>query len=176
MAAVAVSMALTPVVLLVHERVVAPRVGTREAVRAPDALHEDAPVIIAGFGRFGHIVGRLLQANGVRTTVLDNDSDRVDLLRRLGMKVFYGDASRHDLLEAAGAGRARLLVLAIDSPEKTLELVHTVHEHFPASASMRCGCSGSAPTRRVGPHGRSCDTTRRRSPSSRWCGATGRPS
>ncbi len=130
-AAVAVSMALTPVLMLIYERFVAPRVGTRESARDADAIDEHAPVIIAGFGRFGHIVGRLLKANGVPTTVLDNDSDRVELLRRLGLKVFYGDASRHDLLDAAGAAKATLLVLAIDSPAKTLELVHTVRKHFP---------------------------------------------
>ena len=124
-------MALTPVLLLVNERLVAPRVGTRESAREADAIDEHAPVIIAGFGRFGHIVGRLLRANGVGTTVLDNDSDRVELLRRLGLKVFYGDASRHDLLDAAGASKAKLLVLALDSPEKTLELVHTAKKHFP---------------------------------------------
>lgn len=88
-------------------------------------------MIIAGFGGFGSTVGRLLKANGIGTTVLDIDSDRVDLLRKLGLKVYYGDASRHDLLETAGAARARLLVLALDSPEKTLDLVHTAQKHFP---------------------------------------------
>jgi monovalent cation:proton antiporter-2 (CPA2) family protein len=131
-AAVALSMALTPLLLLVNERLVQPRIGTRErSVREADAIDEQTPVIIAGFGEFGATVGRLLRANGIDTTVLDIDSDRVDLLRKLGMKVYYGDASRHDLLEIAGAGRAKLLVLALDSSEKTLELVHTVKKHFP---------------------------------------------
>jgi monovalent cation:proton antiporter-2 (CPA2) family protein len=131
-AVVALSMAASPLLTLLFERVVRPRVGTRErAEREADRMNEDNPVIIAGFGRFGSIVGRLLRANGVGTTVLDNDSDRVDILRRLGLFVFYGDATRHDLLEAAGAGHARLIVLALDSPEKNLELVHTVRKHFP---------------------------------------------
>jgi CPA2 family monovalent cation:H+ antiporter-2/glutathione-regulated potassium-efflux system protein KefB len=131
-AVVAISMALTPLLLAFNERVLQPRVGTREApARAADAIDEQHPVIVAGFGRFGHIVGRMLKANGIQTTVLDLDSDRVDLLRKLGLKVFYGDASRHDLLHAAGAESARLLVLALDSPEKTLELVHTARRHFP---------------------------------------------
>ena len=88
-------------------------------------------MIIAGFGDFGNIVGRLLLANGVGATVLDIDSDRVDLLRKLGLKVFYGDASRTDLLRAAGAEQAKLLVVALDSAEKGQELVATARRHFP---------------------------------------------
>jgi monovalent cation:proton antiporter-2 (CPA2) family protein len=131
-AAVAFSMALTPLLLLVNERIVQPRFGTAErAGRETDSIDQEAPVIIAGFGDFGATVGRLLKANGVPTTVLELDSDRVDLLRKLGLKVYYGDASRYDLLLAAGAARARLLVLALDSPEKTLELVATARKHFP---------------------------------------------
>ena len=131
-AVVALSMAMTPLLLLLGEKTLLPRIGTREqAARQADAVDEESPVIIAGFGRFGHIVGRLLRANGVATTVLDLDSDNVDLLRKLGLKVFYGDASRYDLLHAAGADRAKLLVLALDSPEKTRELVETAGKHFP---------------------------------------------
>ncbi len=88
-------------------------------------------MLIAGFGSFGATVGRLLRASGVSTTVLDIDSDRVDLLRRMGLDVYYGDATRHDLLEIAGAGRARLLVIALDTPEKTMTLVETAQKHFP---------------------------------------------
>jgi voltage-gated potassium channel Kch len=131
-AVVALSMAMTPLLMLVNERLLLPRLGTRERVeREADAIDEDSPVIIAGFGAFGATVGRLLKANGIRTTVLDIDSDQVDLLRKLGLKVYYGDASRHDLLHTAGAAKARLLVLALDTPEKTLELVHTAQRHFP---------------------------------------------
>jgi len=132
-AAVALSMAITPLLLLVNQRLVQPRVGTHEAAEArePDAIHETGTVLIAGFGSFGATVGRLLRANGIQTTVLDIDSDRVDLLRRMGLQVYYGDATRHDLLETAGAARARLLVIALDSPEKTLALVHTARKHFP---------------------------------------------
>lgn len=131
-AAVALSMALTPLLLLVNERLVQPRFGTRRRdEREPDLIDEHRPVIIAGFGGFGSTVGRLLKANGIPATVLEYDSDRVDLLRRLGLKVYYGDATRHDLLASAGAGEARLLVLALDTPERTLELVHTAKKHFP---------------------------------------------
>jgi CPA2 family monovalent cation:H+ antiporter-2/glutathione-regulated potassium-efflux system protein KefB len=131
-AAVALSMALTPLLLIINERVIQPRFGTVESEEiAADAIDEQTPVLIAGFGDFGSTVGRLLRANGVETTVLEIDSDRVDLLRRMGLKVYYGDASRHDLLEVAGAAQAKLLVIALDSPEKTLALVHIVRKHFP---------------------------------------------
>lgn len=131
-AAVALSMGLTPLLMLFNERVIQPRFGTREqAAREPDAIDEESPVIIAGFGDFGSTVGRLLAANHIRATVLDIDSDRVALLRKLGLKVYYGDASRYDLLRTAGAAQARLIVLAVDNPEKTLELVETVQKHFP---------------------------------------------
>jgi CPA2 family monovalent cation:H+ antiporter-2 len=131
-AVVAISMALTPLLMIFFERVIRPRVGTQEGpVRAPDAIDEHNPVIIAGFGGFGSTVGRLLRANGIGVTVLDNDADRVDALRRFGLQVYYGDASRYDLLIAAGAEKARLLVLALDTPERTLDLVHTAHKHFP---------------------------------------------
>lgn len=137
-AAVALSMALTPPLLLFNERVVQPRLAARTVKEPPkaDAIDEHGAVLIAGFGSFGSTVGRLLRANGVTTTVLDLDPDRVELLRRLGLKVYYGDASRYDLLLAAGAAHARLLVLALDSPEKTLQLVHTVKTHFPQLTIM----------------------------------------
>ncbi len=131
-AVVALSMTITPILLLVHEQLIQPRfVGPVRPAREADVIDTQGTVIIAGFGAFGSIVGRLLVANRVATTVLDFDPDHVDLLRRIGMKVFYGDASRLDLLRAAGAERARLLVLAIGEREKTLEIVATVRQHFP---------------------------------------------
>ncbi|UCF67913.1 MAG: cation:proton antiporter, partial [Acidobacteriota bacterium] len=131
-AVVAVSMAMAPLMMLINEKLIQPRFGTREAVaREADEIHEENPVIIAGFGRFGHIIGRLLLANGVGTTVLDVDSDQVDTLRKLGLKVFYGDASRTDLLRAAGAERAKLLIVAVDEQDKALEIVRTAQKEFP---------------------------------------------
>ncbi|MDX1501996.1 MAG: monovalent cation:proton antiporter-2 (CPA2) family protein [Thermoanaerobaculia bacterium] len=131
-AVVALTMAATPVLMLVNERLVQPRVGTRERETRPaDEIDRKGKVIIAGFGSFGAVVGRLLRANGVEQTVLDHDSDRVDLLRKLGLEVYYGDAGRLDLLRAAGAREAKLLVAALDSPEKNRELVATVRRHFP---------------------------------------------
>jgi monovalent cation:proton antiporter-2 (CPA2) family protein len=131
-AVVALTMAATPVMMLINEKILQPRFGTREREgRETDEIEEQGEVIVAGFGSFGAIVGRLLRANGVEATVLDLDSDRVDLLRKLGLKVFYGDASRLDLLRAAGADKAKLVVLALDNSNKNRELVATVRKHFP---------------------------------------------
>ena len=132
-AAVAVSMALTPLLLMLAEKLLLPRFGTLEdaAAREPDAIDEENPVIIAGFGRTGAVVGRFLRANGVRPTILDINSEKVEVLRKVGIKVFYGDACRLDLLHAAGADKARLLILAIDSVEKTHLIAETARRHFP---------------------------------------------
>jgi glutathione-regulated potassium-efflux system ancillary protein KefC len=128
--AVALSMALTPVLLILYERWRARGIG--RARREPDAIVDASPqVIIAGFGRFGQIVGRLLFASGIKATVLDHDPDRIESLRSFGFEVYYGDATRLDLLHAAGAERARLLVLAIDDPDTSVRLVEAVREHFP---------------------------------------------
>lgn len=127
---VALSMALTPVLLILHDRFLmrAKPVDEREADKIEDP---HAPVIIAGFGRFGQIVGRLLFASGFKATVLDHDPDQVETLRRFGFPVHYGDATRLDLLHAAGAGHARLLVIAIDDPDTSVRLADAVLEHFP---------------------------------------------
>ncbi len=131
-AVVALSMALTPLLLLFQERVLQPHVGTHEVDdRESDVAPQHNPVLIAGFGDFGNVVGRLLWANGVGCTVLDNDSDRVEILRKLGLKVYYGDATRTDLLRVAGAAEARLLVIALEDPEAVSRLVRVVRQHHP---------------------------------------------
>ena len=131
-AVVALSMAATPLLMVCHEKLIQLRIGARESeVQAPDAIDEENPVIIAGFGQFGSVVGRLLRANGIQATILDLDPDNVALLRKLGLKVFYGDASRPDMLHAAGAAHARLLILALDDQEKILEMVISVRKHYP---------------------------------------------
>ena len=136
-AVVALTMAATPVLMLVNEKLIQPRFGTRERDGRPaDEVDEENPVIIAGFGSFGTIVGRLLWANGIQATVLDLDSDRVDLLRKLGLHVYYGDASRRDLLRAAGADKARLLVVAAETAEKCQAVVATARKHFPRLTIM----------------------------------------
>ncbi len=132
MAVVALTMALTPLMIILNERLILPHAGTVEEGerKEPDKIEEKNPVIIAGFGRYGNIVGRFLKANGIVSTVLEIDSDRVELLRKLGLKAYYGDATRDDLLRAAGAEDAKLIVIALDSPEKCIELVETVKKHF----------------------------------------------
>jgi monovalent cation:proton antiporter-2 (CPA2) family protein len=130
--AVAVSMTLTPLLAMLNEKLVQPRLGTPEkSARPADEISGENKVLIAGFGRFGSIIGRLLRAHHVDITVLDHDSDNVDVLRKLGMRVFYGDATRHDLLLAAGIEKARLIIIAIDDPERTLEIVRYVKQHHP---------------------------------------------
>ena len=131
-AVVAISMALTPFVFVVNEKFLLPRIGTsNKEVKEPDHIEEKNPVIIAGFDRFGNVVGRFLRASGINTTVLDFDSDRVDVLRKIGIKVYYGDASRYDLLKSAGAEDAKLIIIALDTPEKSLALIETIKKHFP---------------------------------------------
>lgn len=130
-AVVALSMVSTPLLLLLHDKVLEPRYRGQNK-REPDAIDgNEGHVIIAGFGRFGQIIGRLLLANRVKLTVLDHDPDQIELLRRFGQKVFYGDATRVDLLHAAGAAKARALVLAIDDIDDSLALADAVREHFP---------------------------------------------
>ncbi len=130
--AVALSMATTPLLLIAHDWWMARMECAKGGKDEADVIDEkDAPVIIAGFGRFGQIVGRVLLANGARAVVLDHDPDQIELLRKFGTKVFYGDATRLDLLHAAGAKNATLLVNAIDDMEDSLKLTDIVREHFP---------------------------------------------
>jgi monovalent cation:proton antiporter-2 (CPA2) family protein len=129
---VAITMAIAPLLLLVHERFVVPRLCHDQTEREPDKIDEhNNQAIVIGFGRFGHVVGRLLRANGYRITVLDNDGEQVDMLRNFGLKAFYGDATRLELLEAAGARNAKLIVLNLAGEERSLRIVHLVKEHFP---------------------------------------------
>jgi glutathione-regulated potassium-efflux system ancillary protein KefC len=131
--AVALSMALTPVLMILHDRLVLAR--QRGSEREDEAIEDlGTPVIIAGFGRFGQIVGRLLFASGVQATVLDHDPDTIELLKRFNFRIYYGDATRLDLLHAAGASHAKLLVVAIDDQESSVKLVATVRQNFPKLA------------------------------------------
>ncbi|MEP6964265.1 MAG: NAD-binding protein, partial [Polaromonas sp.] len=92
---------------------------------------QQAPIIIAGFGRYGQIVGRMLLAQGISATVLDHDAEMIETIRAFGYRVFYGDATRLDLLRTAGAASARILVLAVDDVEQSLKIVDVVQENFP---------------------------------------------
>ncbi|MDW8467686.1 MAG: monovalent cation:proton antiporter-2 (CPA2) family protein [Burkholderiales bacterium] len=127
--AVALSMLATPLLLVFHDRVLAPRFAPVEA-RAAERP-EPAKVIIAGLGRVGQVVARLLHASGYEPTILDDDPDHVEQCRRFGFRVFYGDATRLDLLQAAGAAEADFLVIALDDPAATTRLARTAIRHFP---------------------------------------------
>ncbi len=128
----AISMTLTPLLSIINERLVLPRIGTREIASKPmDTIDKKNKVILVGFGHFGSTTGRFLRANGVEPTILDHDSSRVDLLRKMGFEVYYGDATREDLLESAGAGQANLLISAIDDPDATLRMVEILKHKFP---------------------------------------------
>jgi CPA2 family monovalent cation:H+ antiporter-2 len=132
MGVTAISMTVTPLLLLANERFIVPIFGTKEKEeKEADDIDVYNPVIIAGFGHFGSTLGRFLRANGINATILDNDSDRVDLLRKMGFKVFYGDATRIDILKSAGADEARILIAAIDSPETNYDLVEKTKKLFP---------------------------------------------
>ncbi len=131
--AVACSMLLSPLLLVAMDRLLLPRyancgVPVLEEISEP----QDAPVLIAGFGRYGQIVSRVLLAQGQPCTVLDHDAEMIEAARRFGYRVFYGDATRLDLLRTAGAGQARILVVAVDDVTQSLEIVDLVREHFPA--------------------------------------------
>lgn len=127
---VALSMLLTPALFILYERFLSPR-NTQAQGREADQIEEDGDIIIVGHGRFGGIVNRMLRAAGYTTTVLDYSASHLEVLRSFGFKVFFGDATRPDLLHAAGIERARLLVVAIDGKEQINALVHHVRHHHP---------------------------------------------
>jgi len=131
-ASVAISMLLTPLLLVLNDRLLAPRLAARAQGPKLDEIADEqqAPIIICGFGRYGQIVGRLLNANGLAATVLDHDSEAVAGIRRFGWPAFYGDATRLDLLRVAGAAQARVIVVAVDDIEQSLKVVDLVQAHF----------------------------------------------
>jgi len=130
-AVVAISMVLTPPLFIVLERWVLPMVTERDGERQQDVItHADAPIVIAGYGRFGQIVGRILRANGFPLTILDLDPGVIEMLSNLHVKAYYGDASRIDLLHAAGCERAKLFILAVDDPAETQKIAEAVRHNF----------------------------------------------
>lgn len=134
MAVIAISMIFTPFLLLANERWVVPYLGVKGEVKDDkeyDNIDEENTVVIAGFGHFGSTLGRMLKVNGVKATVLDHNSERVKVLRDMGFKVFYGDASRISLLEAAGIQKAKVFVIAIDAINVTVGLIDIVRKSYP---------------------------------------------
>jgi monovalent cation:proton antiporter-2 (CPA2) family protein len=129
---VALSMFLAPLLFLVYEKLLAPRMAkTGEESPADPITRPPSRVILAGFGRLGTDVGRLLLSVGCRPIILDHDPANVDILRRFGFEVYYGDACRLDLLEAAGAAEAKLLIITIGDREKAQDLVRLAAKHYP---------------------------------------------
>jgi voltage-gated potassium channel Kch len=127
--AVTLSMITTPLLFILRDRL---HRGQEKDGRAFDEIHADgSQVILAGFGRFGQIVGRVLRGRRIPFTALDNNPEHIDFVRRFGNKVYYGDASRLDLLRAAKVEDARVFVLAIDDFEASMRTLHVVQKHFP---------------------------------------------
>jgi len=130
--AVAISMLVSPLLLVAVDHWLLPRFAAGNATRMEELSEpQSAPIIIAGFGRYGQIIGRLLNAQGLAATVLDHDADMIEAARAFGYKVYYGDASRLDLLRTAGAATARVLVVAVDDTQQSLAIVKLAQQHFP---------------------------------------------
>ena len=131
--AVALSMLLSPLLLVLLDRLLLRRFATLKQPPAAAEISEpqEAPVLIAGFGRYGQIVARVMLAQGVPATVLDHSVEILEVARTFGYRVFYGDATRLDLLRMAGAAQARVLVLAVDAPSASLKIAALAREHFP---------------------------------------------
>jgi glutathione-regulated potassium-efflux system ancillary protein KefC len=132
-AAVAISMLVTPLLLVAADQWIIPMLAGRSKKTLAE-IHDpqSQAVIIAGFGRYGQIVGRMLYANGIQPTILDTDAEQIETMRKFGWKVFYGDAGRLDLMRTAGAANAKILVLAIDDVARSVAVAKMVREHFPA--------------------------------------------
>lgn len=129
---VACSMLLTPLMLLFNEFIIQPRlINQQTQEQAADEIHEQNSVIIIGFGRFGQAVGRVLMANNMPVTVLDHDASQIEMVRKFGFKVYYGEGSSSELLHSAGAEEAKAIVVAVDDIESSLTIVHMLKQHFP---------------------------------------------
>jgi len=129
-AAVTISMILTPLMLFAADRWWIPFLAGGRVELEELKVPQNEPVIIAGFGRYGQIVGRMLFANGVRPTVLDHDAEQIEAMRRFGWRVYYGDATRLDLMRTAGADKARVIVVAIDDIEQSIDCVKMIRSNF----------------------------------------------
>ncbi|GAL24374.1 glutathione-regulated potassium-efflux system protein KefB [Vibrio variabilis] len=130
---VSLSMVTTPLLLMGQKKWFERSLNQEQETTIKTDVEDRQPrVIIAGFGRFGQIVGRLMYANKVKITVLESDASQIHLLRKYGYKVFYGDATQLDLLRAAGAHKAEAIIVCTDSPEEIMEVVDMCHQHFPS--------------------------------------------
>ncbi|MGB0360648.1 MAG: monovalent cation:proton antiporter-2 (CPA2) family protein [Endozoicomonas sp.] len=128
---VALSMFLTPALFILFERIIQPRYQQAGVDHKPDTIDVQGPVLIAGIGRFGQVVNRLLVAQGVNTVVLDKSTDQIDMMRAMNIRSFYGDACRPDLLHIAGINECRLMIVTIDDPPTTVNIVKYIKHHYP---------------------------------------------
>lgn len=135
LATTAITMAITPIILMVNEKWIAPLIGIRRKGSGEDEFDlnivDNKKIIIAGYGDFGNTIGRLIKFSGFQATVLDNDSERVGLLRKMGFNVYYGDATNLNVLKAAKADEADILIAAIDPTETNRKLIEIVKQNFP---------------------------------------------
>jgi len=130
-AVISLSMAFSPLLNIINDQINI-RLCKDQAKPAYDVITNESPeIIIAGLGRFGQIFARILRAQGIPFVAIDHDSEQIEMLRKFGNKVYYGDASRVEILEAAGANKAKFLILAIDDMDASLNTVKVVQEHFP---------------------------------------------
>nr|WP_321226277.1 monovalent cation:proton antiporter-2 (CPA2) family protein [uncultured Psychroserpens sp.] len=128
----ALSMSLTPIIGIINERFILPKIGTKESVKRPmDHIAKSHKIILVGFGHFGSTIGRFLRSHGVEATILDHDSNRVDFLRKMGFEVYYGDATRLDLLESAGIAEAKIIICATNKIEVSKAISKIVKEKYP---------------------------------------------
>ncbi len=128
----ALSMAITPIISIVNERFILPKVGTKESVKRPmDHIAKSQKIILVGFGHFGSTIGRFLRSHGVEATILDHDSNRVDFLRKMGFEVYYGDATREDLLESAGIAEAKIVICATNKIAVSKAISKIIKEKYP---------------------------------------------
>jgi CPA2 family monovalent cation:H+ antiporter-2/glutathione-regulated potassium-efflux system protein KefB len=125
-------MSLTPIITLINERLILPNIGTKESIKRPmDHIAKSQKIILVGFGHFGSTVGRFLRSHGVEATILDHDSNRVDFLRQMGFEVYYGDATREDLLESAGIAEAKIIICATNRLAVSKAISKIVKEKYP---------------------------------------------
>jgi len=131
---VALSMAMTPFLLLLYDRLWAPRLNSAaetEMPPGPEDVDGRGKVMVLGYGRFGQIVTRLLRAQGYEMTLIDDDPAQIELVKRFGVKVFYGDGARLDILRAAGIEDAKMVVIAVAGGDRILAIASQIRRHYP---------------------------------------------
>ncbi|KTD82517.1 monovalent cation:proton antiporter-2 (CPA2) family protein [Legionella waltersii] len=128
---VALSMLTTPFLILIYQQYLIPRLMSKLPEHSYDSIHDHSDIIIAGYGRFGQIIGRFLTGEKLKVTVLEKNPDQIELLRKFGYTGYFGDANRLDLLTSAGAAHAKMLVVTMGNPEASLEIVKLAKQEFP---------------------------------------------